>query len=241
MAYIGFDDKARKVKSVYVGVNNVARKVTTGYVGVNDVARKWWGTQETTDPDVPVNPPIDTKTHSLDNSWYRTSYPKENITKIGFVLGYMTHPLEGSYSEKWNADSGNTGGVIAYRTGTEIRIMMEPNLTVYSYSFLSNCSGMFANFTNLETLIFGEVWTNNVTDMSNMFYNCSNLSMLELGDFNTRNVTNMREMFSGCSSLLRIEVTGPYTPGTTTYGWVTANADTTDMFKNCGCSSVTYV
>ena len=43
-AYVGVDDKARKLKSIYVGVDSVARKVKSGYVGVNGVARQFWQT-----------------------------------------------------------------------------------------------------------------------------------------------------------------------------------------------------
>lgn len=38
-AYIGVDNKARKVKKIYIGVNNIARKVKKAYIGIGGVAR----------------------------------------------------------------------------------------------------------------------------------------------------------------------------------------------------------
>lgn len=41
-AYIGIDNKARKINGCFIGVDNVARKVKKIYVGVDGVARLVW-------------------------------------------------------------------------------------------------------------------------------------------------------------------------------------------------------
>ena len=42
-AYIGIDNKARKVKKMYIGVGGVARKIKKAYIGVGGVARPCFG------------------------------------------------------------------------------------------------------------------------------------------------------------------------------------------------------
>lgn len=42
-AYVGLDDKSRKMTSCFIGVNGVARKVVKGYIGdENGIARLWY-------------------------------------------------------------------------------------------------------------------------------------------------------------------------------------------------------
>lgn len=68
--------------------------------------------------------------------------------------------------------------------------------------------------------------------MSRMFYNCSSLTEIDLSSFDTTNVTRMDSIFNGCTSLNTIYVTED--------NWLTNQANTTDMFNNCGTSSVIY-
>lgn len=49
-AFVGVNDKARKVDKIYVGVGNKARKVIKGYVGVSGKARQFWPA---------INPPVE--------------------------------------------------------------------------------------------------------------------------------------------------------------------------------------
>lgn len=65
---------------------------------------------------------------------------------------------------------------------------------------------MFANMPKVESIVFKNVDTSNVTSMANMFEGCSSLKVLDLGDFNTANVTSMNGMFSGCSALEELNV-----------------------------------
>ena len=45
-AYVGIEDKARKIKKGYVGHNAIARKIKKGYVGVDGVARQFFSSAD---------------------------------------------------------------------------------------------------------------------------------------------------------------------------------------------------
>lgn len=264
MAYIGSNDKARRIKSVYIGVNNVARKVTTGYVGVDDVARKWWGTQETTDPDVPVNPPT-SNAAILTPAWriYPVKPDSVSLDNITTIKLYDTFPSDKYSIEDWQScwypySGENSTSVYLY--GEEIlivgngsgRIKLTSAAGVFSIngnyylkdieglelldtSDCSNFSSMFSNwnplFQNRSHLDLRNFDTSNATNMSYMFGTCG-FTTLDLTSFDTSKVTDMSGMFHNCMALKTIYVSDK---------WDTSNADTTDMFRNCGCSSVTYV
>ena len=90
---------------------------------------------------------------------------------------------------------------------------------------------MFWNCTNLINLRIDNFNTSNVTTMWTMFENCKNLTTLDLSSFDTGNVTTMETMFNYCTKLTTIYVGS---------NWViNPNTNTTNMFKDCGTSSVT--
>ena len=96
---------------------------------------------------------------------------------------------------------------------------------MFMNSMFNGCSGL----TSLDVSNFS---TSNVTNMYRMFYKCSSLTSLDLSNFDTLQVTNMDSIFYGCTSLNTIYVTQNK--------WFTSQANITNMFKNCGTSSVTY-
>lgn len=106
------------------------------------------------------------------------------------------------------------------------------NLSSFNTSQVSRMNGMFSMCRALTSIDLSTFDTQNVRYMYNMFYGCSKLTNLDLTSFNTYKVSDMEYMFASCSSLTEILV------GTNT--WNTASLHT-DMFKNCGCSEVTYV
>ena len=74
--------------------------------------------------------------------------------------------------------------------------------------------------------------TSNVTNMNAAFSNCKSLSLLDLRSFDTSKVTDIAAIFYTCTNLAEIKVT--------TGKWVIkSGCNTTNMFKNCGISSVT--
>ena len=121
-----------------------------------------------------------------------------------------------------------------------------------------NMSGMFQTMASLQEIKGLENFdTSNVTNMSNMFYNCSSLTDLNLNNFNTSNVTTMWTMFENCKNLTTLDLssfdTGNVTTMETMFNYCTKlttiyvgsnwvinpNTNTTNMFKDCGTSSVT--
>ena len=70
-----------------------------------------------------------------------------------------------------------------------------------------NCRGLFAYFSNLETINFNDNFnTTKVTCMTYMFYQCKSLINVDLSSFNTSNVISMSGMFEGCNSLISLDL-----------------------------------
>ncbi len=107
------------------------------------------------------------------------------------------------------------------------------DLSSFNTSKVTSMHGMFNGCSSLTSLDLSSFNTSNVTDMYYMFCGCSNLTSLDLSNFKTNNVTNMNSMFATCGNLTTIYVTSS--------NWITTNADTEDMFYNCGTSSVTRI
>ena len=64
-----------------------------------------------------------------------------------------------------------------------------------------DCSSLFAEFGETESIDLSNANTANVTDMYAMFQNCSVLTSLDVCSFDTSKVTDMSAMFNGCSGL----------------------------------------
>ncbi len=71
-----------------------------------------------------------------------------------------------------------------------------------------DCSGMFAECSDLETLDLSRFSSDHVTDMYSMFSNCFALSELDISHFNTVNVTDMSYMFHYCKGLTSLNLSG---------------------------------
>ena len=135
------------------------------------------------------------------------------------------------------------------------------DLSNFNTSNVIDMNYMFANMSSLTSLDLSSFDTSNVTDMRYMFSNCSSLNSLNLSSFNTSNVIDMGYMFRTCSVLTFLDlrsfiISNSYNTVSmiemfkdcknlvTIYvlrdKWIINNADTTDMFLNCGTSEVTY-
>ena len=132
------------------------------------------------------------------------------------------------------------------------------NLSGLNTSNVTDMSSMFFGCSSLTNLDVSNLDTSNVKFMNSMFNGCSSLASLDLSNFNTTNLTNMYRMFYGCSSLASLDLsnfetsqvinmdsifygcTSLNTIYVTQNKWLTSQADTTNMFKNCGTSSVIY-
>ncbi len=106
-----------------------------------------------------------------------------------------------------------------------------------SYTTLTSTASWFKDCSKLTNIVdFGNLRTDNVTDMWNMFYGCSSLTTLDLSGFNTENVKSMGGMFVFCENLKTIYVRE---------GWNTDNVEESNsMFSSClklvGGSGTTY-
>ena len=70
-----------------------------------------------------------------------------------------------------------------------------------------DCSFIFSQFYNLESINFDNFITVYTTNMYGMFLSCKALKSIDLSSFNTANVTNMRSLFNKCESLTSIDLT----------------------------------
>lgn len=107
------------------------------------------------------------------------------------------------------------------------------DLSSFNTSKVTDMNAMFSECHSLTSLNVSSFDTSKVTDMMDMFLNDSSIARLDLRSFNTNQVFNMNSMFYGCSKLKTIYATKNK--------WVVLSyCLKTDMFKNCGTSSVTY-
>ena len=70
----------------------------------------------------------------------------------------------------------------------------------------TDCSALFSEkgINNIQSLVFSNFDTSNVSTMQSMFSDLEYLSTLNLTAFNTNNVLDMNNMFQGCSALVSI-------------------------------------
>lgn len=125
------------------------------------------------------------------------------------------------------------------------------NGKIYKTRLCDIASGIFGNNmqgydTVIKTITFKEgIDTSNVINTEQMFQGLNELVSIDLGDFDTNNVNNMTNMFRNSAKLQVIYVTEGK--------WSTTLAESsmyilygkqqsgiTNMFYNCGVSSVTY-
>ena len=90
--------------------------------------------------------------------------------------------------------------------------------------YITDMSGIFNKCNNLTSLNLSTFETRYVKNMSGMFNECYNLKKLDLSSFDTRNVTNMGGMFNKCYNLKSLDLTSFNT------SYVT---DMNNMFNKC--------
>ena len=106
------------------------------------------------------------------------------------------------------------------------------DLHSWNTSHVSRMDFMFDCCSNLQVLDISNFNTTKVPLMTDMFLNCYKLKKLDLSNFDTRNCVDMSRMFCQCFDLQEIIVSSK---------WNTTNADTKDMFTDCGIDHVTYI
>ena len=88
----------------------------------------------------------------------------------------------------------------------------------------TNLSYMFNYNNKLKTVDISSFNNTKVTSMYRMFYNCTSLETINFGSFNTSNVTSMQEMFYKCYALKTIDLSSFDTSNVTNMA---------DMFNSC--------
>ena len=158
-------------------------------------------------------------TTDFHNSTYR-----ENIITATFL---DNKEIPSNAKVSWDVSSEKNGSVMAWvipdeTDSTKYHLYIGGDGGVIANQYSSN---MFYNFTNLQTITFGDNFdTSNVTNMGAMFEGCNSLTTLDVSKFDTSNVTNMQSMFSRCSSLTTIDVSKFDTSNVT---------DMSSMFQTC--------
>ena len=105
------------------------------------------------------------------------------------------------------------------------------DLSSFDTSNVTHMNSMFFNDIKLKSVDLSSFDTSKVIYMNGMFGQCRSLDILNLSNFNTSNVIGMNSMFELTTNLSNVYVGD---------GWITTNADTTDMFKNSQIQSVMY-
>lgn len=106
------------------------------------------------------------------------------------------------------------------------------DVSSFDTSNVTRITSMFSSCRSLTSLDLSNFIISNVRSLYQMFVFCQSLVSLDLSNFDTSNVTDMIYMFKGATSLKTIYVSRDK--------WITSQADTLDMFRDCGTSEVTY-
>ena len=174
--------------------------------------------------DVTVTGSFSINPHIPDSKPYAVL--SENNTVLTFYYDDQMESRGGMdvYKIQWNRYSGYITTVVF-------------DESFASYTTLTSTASWFKDCSKLTNIVdFGNLRTDNVTDMWNMFYGCSSLTTLDLSGFNTENVKSMGGMFVFCENLKTIYVRE---------GWNTDNVEESNsMFSSClklvGGSGTTY-
>ena len=156
----------------------------------------------------------------------------DNVKTITFK-NTINVPTDIAADKVWDASLNGDNSVIAYYTTEEVNNVVWYNVVIGGYGkvqFPPNSSYLFSNYTNIETIDFGNyIDTSQVSDMSWMFggstTGCKSLKELNLSNFNTSNVTDMSHMFHHCDSLQSLDLSNFDTSKVSDMSW---------MFMFCG-------
>lgn len=124
---------------------------------------------------------------------------------------------------------GAEGGVWANRNCEEL-FSGYGNVFEFTFSdafhteYVTDMNYMFGCCCSLTSLDLSSFDTTSVWDMSYMFAFSNYLTALDLSSFDTSEVTRMYYMFDACTSLTDLKLGDRF---------VTTNADTSEMFKDC--------
>lgn len=190
-----------------------------------------------------------TSLSSIDFSGLDTS----NVTNMGSMFQNCNSLTNIDFS---GLDTSNVTSMDKMFQGCNV--LTNIDLSGLDTSSVTNMNGIFYNCKSLTDIDLSSLDTSSVTSMGNMFSYCTSLTSIDLSGLDTSNVTSMNAMFSDCTSLTSIDLRGLETSNViymqnmfkncssiktiyvTKDSWSVEQADTTNMFANCGTSTVTY-
>lgn len=155
-----------------------------------------------------------------------SSFNTENATTMALMFYYCQSLTKIDLS---NFDTRNVTSMSYMFEGCSGLMMLD--VSGFNTSKVTDMSFMFKACTSLTSLNVSNFDTSNVTNMQDMF-NGLTITTLDISNFDTRKVTNMYSMFMYASNLTTIYVGE---------NWTTENAQTYQMFTNCGTSTVTHI
>ena len=157
-------------------------------------------------------------------TWYKGTAKRATITQINIVDSYTP---TGSENESWNADTGNTGSIKCYRTGTVLTIAGNGSGKIVmnaDSSWLFSHIGKTDYFSKLTAINGAEILdSTSATSLSRAFQYCTALVSIDVSTWNTSNVTNMAAMCQRCQSLITFDVSN----------WNTENVTDVRAIFNC--------
>ena len=137
---------------------------------------------------------------------------KNEVTS--FIANQTLNKIQFIADPDWTPSGTQISSCGAYMVanGTTLEIRTAAS----SFIFNKDCTYMFANLSNIESIEFGEcVNTTYVTTLGYLFSQCRKLSSINWGSFSTINVSNMSYMFNICSALKTLDLTSFNTPNLT--------------------------
>jgi len=114
-------------------------------------------------------------------------------------------------------------------------------IKILLYNYITNCSYMFCNCSNIINIDLSSFDTERVNDMSYMFKNCYNLESINLSSFKTNNVENMDHMFYSCKSLVELDLSSFDTKNVTNMSCLfynCVNLEKIDILPTCNTKNV---
>jgi surface protein len=128
----------------------------------------------------------------------------EGNKTVYYVYGETAYAAGGTYD-------GQTITKVFENRVTESSIKSKVETVVLEASYCSSkptdLSGLFANMTNLTTIVGLEnLDTSEATTMEEMFSCCYIITSIDVSNFNTSKVTNMYSMFNRCNLLTSLDV-----------------------------------
>jgi len=132
------------------------------------------------------------------------------------VFGYWSD-YESEVSQTWDEnetdlsveENDDSIKIFSGKTDSNAKYILSKNRIFAN----ADCSNMFYICTEIESLHFGNFYTDDVTTMRSMFamYNSGSrisapISSLDLSSFNTSNVIEMYSMFLGCENLTSLDL-----------------------------------